>query len=229
MIVKPFALFTLVLVVAGFPVYVLLNRVDPASLSNAQYHEMATRSSSGWSFHEIPRVKRISIEPPRTDVLRTIGDYLQRASRSEGATEAYYDPDANTIFIVGEQACLEATMPRWLRPTFLHTLRHEYGHAMLADWLNAHETPGDPSGTLLAAVQVRRPRAASLPARLRPVLTEYLRGPGETYDEFYMTSFDQYMAESYAGFLDGQYVPPRTARFLREVAARGAATPTRAD
>jgi hypothetical protein len=140
----------------------------------------------------------------------------------KGEVQGKYDVKTGTIRICGKMAVLQAGLAEKLQPTFRGTLRHEYGHALLADWMKAkHLKP-----TKEPFVLYRQPgvllHPKDNPKELRPVVAEYNVAPRTIYGlPHFTSSFDEYIAQSYARFVSGQDVPKHTAAFLEDaIAAR---------
>ena len=214
-------LLVLVVIIAGGLLYVRANRVDPTKVTAEEYRKIATEFDGG-SFAALPAVKKIEVKPTNDDPLYYIKYYARLMFNRTSEGQAYFDPKQDTIHIIGDQSCLEATLPEWMRPTLKHTIRHEYGHAFLSDWLEACEPRKDPVGEYLAYTDTAQPNAAACPPRLKIVMDEYTRVPQDVYEQpYYTRTFNEYMAESYARFVAGQYVPVETRAFLAEVAKSG--------
>jgi hypothetical protein len=108
-------------------------------------------------------------------------------------------------------------------------LRHEFGHALLADALVVYHD-GDMAAatkTLLlkddAVVNFGRTSDINdLPEALREVATEYQSVPENIYGSTYYTErLTEYIAQSFAGFCGGHSVPPVVGAWLTELQADG--------
>lgn len=205
--------------------YAWLNRVDPSAVSDEEYHRMATEFDGG-TFSMLPTVKRVAIRPLPGGFGYYVGRYLRLAVKPAWEQQAYYDDATGTIHIIGDQSILEARLPQWMRPTFTHTLRHEYGHALLAEYLEAYAPGQDANaGDFLGYTDVSSADPRNFPPPLRGVVEEYRTLPRGVYGSTYHTAnFWEYMAESYARFVADERVPPVTHSFLEELARDGAAT-----
>lgn len=203
----------LVIVVGG--TYVWANRVDPSAVPPEQYHRMATEFR-GRAFGDLPGIKKVEVKSLEGGPLRYIKYYASVAINRTSEAQAYYDSKRDTIFVVGEEACIEATLPEWLRPTFTHTLRHEYGHALLDDWLEGCGPASDDAGAeYFAYTDASGIDPSACPKGLKAVAEEYRALPEDTYGQpYYMQTFDEYMAESFARFIEGKHVPVATREFL---------------
>jgi hypothetical protein len=133
---------------------------------------------------------------------------------------AAYDPAMDRI----EIASATGSDPRCAR----HALRHEYGHALVIDILTAAASDRESARRTIQEFRGLGPHGDRMivPEALRPVFDEYATFEPETYGDGSLSSdFGEYMAESYARYLDGSRVPPVTARFLGDVAAMEPASP----
>lgn len=132
--------------------------------------------------------------------------------------QAYYEPGTGVIRITGDVTCAVAGLPPEMQALFRHVLRHEYGHALADDWREVNGLPAEPFLTYSDSGQSMR--AAAFPDSISPVVAEFAEVSPNIYGPDYLTqNFDEYFAESYARFLDGKEVPPRTECFLRGLAA----------
>lgn len=133
----------------------------------------------------------------------------------------WFDPEEDSIHIVVPAGS------RSIRLTYLETLRHEYGHAFMQDWL-LREAGSDYDADRLHRVLYRvspdgSPLSVeSLPEGLKPAAAEYLDEPGH-YGDYPATHFSEFMAEAFAYYVSGEDMPPAALAFFRS--ADGRATP----
>jgi hypothetical protein len=200
------------------------NRVDASRISQEELHRLATCSDCAtMDAHVSPR--EVVIEPVQSkDYLRVIASYLPPPIGSGGQAEmqGMYDADEDRILITGRMARLQAGLPEErLQIVFIRTLRHEYGHAFMRDWLK--ENGVDEQEPFLAYTEEGGPvEDTDYPKTLRPVVDEYKQvAPMNLYGFPYLTStFDEYMAESYSRYVSGEDVPPETLKFFSELDAK---------
>jgi hypothetical protein len=197
-------------------------RVDVTSIPQQALHDEATVSTRV-ALTKHPAMHKVVIEPlPADRVLSVLASYLPPPLGSGGKTEmqGYYDPSDGSIRITGGLARLSAAMPNdTLRSFFDRALRHEYGHAFLDDWLKTKK-----GGDKVWAASAKGPQQidpASVPAELQGPLSEYTAMSTSAYgQQYFMSSFGEFMAESYARLLFGQEVPPKTEQFLMASAGK---------
>jgi hypothetical protein len=140
-----------------------------------------------------------------------------RSGRNLAQRGGNFDPATGRITILSEDARFEAGLPSPLQPHFRHVLRHEYGHALLFDWLQATVGPERSRAFFEATGVGGVPRQDAYPVALQPVIREFqaLRRGTVYGDTYFTTTFDEYVAESYARYLDGDKVPPAARGFLQ--------------
>ena len=160
---------------------------------------------------------KVVIEPlPDDRVLSVLASYLPPPLGSGGKSEmqGYYDPKDGRIQITGGLARLSAAMPNEkLRSFYLRALRHEYGHAFLHDWLKTKKGGDKAWAASLAGPQQLDEK--SFPEELRGPIAEYRAMSTSAYgQQYFMSSFGEFIAESYARLLFGLEVPPKTEQFL---------------
>lgn len=215
------ALLTLLAVIGAAIVWLEAGRIDPRDVPQSRWYVMATRFPGG-VFAPLPREHVVVIHPVNQPLVLVAAAYLQQMRSGMRAERGgNFDGKTGVITILGEEPRVEAGMPSLLQSNFRHLLRHEYGHALLQDWLCA--TAGQATGRYYsAAVSVPgEPFRESWPDAIHPMLEDYLSAPRNVYGDAYFTStFHEYFAESYARLLDGQTVPAATRRFLLSLTAR---------
>jgi len=169
----------------------------------------------------LPRLHQVVIEPvsPR-EVLDATVAYLPQPGTEDTQYEVQglYDPLSEEIHITGVLVRIQASFANpWIQPLFRQTLRHEYGHAFLYDWTKDRGWIGTTLGAFGATQSSIDP--GEFPASIRRVVIEYQSVDSDVYGSTYFTSnFNEYMAESYARYLNGEEIPPQVRRFL-EVAS----------
>ena len=209
------------LVLVGGLSWLWTNRVEPQELSQDYLHSLGTRSEHA-AMRPLPRKREVIIEPVEdADWVSMVGAYLPPPFGSGGqpSVQGMYDPINRRIMITGTISRLQSTLPSGLlQGTFRRTLRHEYGHAFIRDWLAQEGLDGPPFPELRAPASRVNPQ--DFPERLRPVVREYKRAVEDNvYGSAYFTSsLDEYLAESYARYLEGMEVPPRTRQLFDEAA-----------
>lgn len=223
------------LVVAGVAAVLLLwagtryvdsHRVDPSSVPQSEYHRLGT-SSARATFGDLPKRRLVLVEEPPEHALTAIVRYLPPPVGEGGRAEAAgrFDPSANTILICDDLAALEASLPEPVRSrmdgAFLRVLRHEYGHALLEDWLRTHSaSPPEYEACQGAARAQASPNA--FPQGLRPAVIEWLSQRPTVYGlPHFASAFTEYFAESYARLLSGKAVAPRMGEFLHRLSSPG--------
>ena len=171
----------------------------------------------------LPRLHRVVIEPVSPgEVLDATVAYLPQPG-NEGTqfeVQGLYDPLSEEIHITGVLVRIQASFAKpWIQPLFRQTLRHEYGHAFLYDWTKDHGWIGTALGEFGRTQGSIDP--SEFPSALRGVVIEYQRVDSEVYGSSYFTSsFNEYVAESYARYLDGEDVPPHVRRLLDSASDR---------
>ena len=232
---KRYLIVACVLVVAVAGVTLLLEQLRARTPlpTQAQLYRMATESPHG-RFTKVPRQHKVVVAPEDANALQLALRYYQRSQGGRIAERAGdFDEGRGVITILSEEARYEANLPPWLRPNFDHTVRHEYGHAFLDDLLKGMPSTPPPSEAPKTTPVTRLaflPYGAdsdskpdpTLPAILQPVVHEFHHAPRDIYGSPYYTStFGEFIAESYARFCEGRYVPRVTAAFLsREARTR---------
>lgn len=212
------ALVVALVIVAG-AVWLWRERVDPATISQQQLHEIGT-TSTGRMMAPVPSQHRVVVRGVYPeDLTRAARAYFPRwlGGLADSEVQGYYDPATDEIHLTGELTRLQAMAPLpWLQGRFRHALRHEYGHAMLDEWLEAKAAP-DQVATVPQITQRGPVGMDEVPPRLQPLVREYRRLDDQLYGASYYTSyFTEFFAESYARYLDGGSVPPEMQRFLEE-------------
>lgn len=203
--------------------YTLGNRVDPARVPQSTWYTLATSASTG-SLAPLPAEHDVVVQPLAESPIEVLVRYLPKPlGRGNGPElQGEFDPGTGKIMITGPLARLQATLPfRWMQPLFIRTLRHEYGHAFLADWLEAHKIRASKDPYLPYTPSGKKADLGTVPADLRPLVTEYRAQPKKLYDQTYlMSSFDEYFAESYQRYVAGDTVPPKMRAFLDAAKSR---------
>lgn len=195
-------------------------QVEPRQLPPDEYHRIGTTADDGRRFADIPYPCEVEIPPPQGSLIGV----MVGAMMPGDAVQGKYDGETRTIRIESDSlrsiASLPAALPDVTRWPLIRTIRHEYGHAFLEDYMasNSQELD-DSSARALAYADVRGEERALLPDSIQPVVEEYLGLPDGEYGNPYFTStFYEYVAESYARFLSGHYVPTETQAFLESFA-----------
>jgi hypothetical protein len=203
--------------VAGLAMSVDALRSRAPRLTQAQLYLLATSSPSG-RFSRFPAPHRVQIAHVDENTVQLALYYVIKSRGLPATTETAgrFDSDSGVVNILSKEVSFEASLPAGMRPDFEHTLRHEYGHAFLHDWLLAHDDSGA-RGTQLAeltrATNVQEDAGRS--ATVRSVLREYRTVRPTIYGDTYFTStFGEFVAESYAYYCEGRNVPSSTAAFL---------------
>lgn len=133
----------------------------------------------------------------------------------------YFDPLSGEIHITGEVARTEAMAPvPWLQAGFRHALRHEYGHALLDEWLRDRAGP-EASALIPQVSQEESLQTSDVPPELAPLMRDYRDEPQRYGSPYFTSAFTEYFAESYARFIEGEAVPSATKRFLASFATTG--------
>jgi len=194
--------------------YVSGQRVDPASVPQETWHQIATNSEQGL-VHPLPRAHDVVVKAPEQTAVGVLVRYLPPPVGSGGTAEMQgrYNPETGKIEVTGDLARLQACykVPA-LRGILYRTLRHEYGHAFLSDWVS-RGTKG--KQVALPYAEGGQADPEQLPKALVPVYEEYKKLPDTFYGQAYvLSSFDEYMAESYARFVSGQDIPKETLAFF---------------
>jgi len=214
-------LVPLALVVVGFG-WLWTARTDVRAIPQSVLHDEATVSKAA-TMAVLPKMHKVVIEPVSDDrVVGVLASYLPPPLGAGGKSEiqGFYDPKDGHIEITGGLARLSAAMPvAPLRTLFYRDLRHEYGHAFLHDWTSARS--GRDSVRAVSTQGSNKIDPESLPVELRAVAAEYRVVSPTIYGQQYFTStFGEFVAESYARLLSGQEVPPATEKFLKTASAK---------
>jgi hypothetical protein len=202
--------------VYGAALLIERHRIDPTELSDEYLHERAT-STRHADFSEWIDKRPVFVEGEDCGGVQLLFECVGRilVRQPFGGAQAYYDPEADEIRIVGDQTVYEGTLPEPLRGNFYHVLRHEYGHAAFFDWLEEKEVDDHQALTILLSEPDAPPQDEMLPADLEPVIAEWTELDATVYiDPYFMSNFAEYIAESYARVVSGQSVPPRTEEFI---------------
>jgi hypothetical protein len=191
-------------------------RTVPTPTSWVRWHYGATHGADV-AFAGAPLVHPVLVPPVPGTIADDVLDTL--AGQQQQDVLAVFEPGHDWIVVVDRQARLQAELPYPLQSDLRRGLRHEYGRAMLQDWLIGKA--GETEGRLLSAETVTsRPVPHDFPPELQPVIDDYMSYRPTIYGDIrYMASLNDYVAESYERFLEGEYVPPRTRLFLAAVAA----------
>lgn len=214
----PWKALAVVLVLAALSAAIGLHlrRSDPSAIPQSRLHEWGTQGNA-------TRMTRVRLHPvefansPRS--VRDLPSYVGRLLSSAATVPAsgLYDPSNGRIVIAGPQELVEASLPVAIRPTLLHTLRHEYGHAAFWDWMEDQELLGGEMPVEQLGLPRGEQRTSAFPPSLRGPIEEWQDSPPSLYRIPYATStFHEYIAESYARLLVGASVPPQTRAFLSQ-------------
>lgn len=209
-------------------------RIDPATISQSELHEIAT-TSEHFVMSPRPRERVVVIRKVTSaEVARVLRSYMppRFGPGPAAAISGSFDPETGEIHITGRVPRIQASLPApWLQGSFRHALRHEYGHALLDEWL-ADETGVDwtdrattflrEEGEIFDASDFTQDESgvpSVVPRELRPLVREYLAVRPRLYgSEYYTSTFDEYFAESYSRFLLRRSVPVEMRRFLAQFA-----------
>lgn len=190
-------------------------------LTQDEYYQLATQSECG-TFSRYPEPREVIVHPVDKTYLALAFEYVRRAASRSIETAGRYEDQTRTVRLESEFVCASAGLPGLLRLPFEHSLRHEYGHAFVEDVLKAADAPKVGSGDemYLAYTESTMPRECAdeiscMPPELQPVLEEWRTSQADIYRLPYFTStFNEYLAESYARYLGGYHVPDATRRYL---------------
>lgn len=194
------------------------NRTDPATISQDVWYEMGTNSLAG-SMRGLPKKHEVVVEGVDESWVKLLASYLPPPIGLGGKSEIQgrYEPETGVIRITGRLARAQAGLPSQAQGLFRHALRHEYGHAFADDWRKAKKVKLEPF--LGYTESGRKTEPKGLPKEMAPVVKEYMNAPANLYGPAYLTqSFDEYLAESYARFMDGIPIPPETEKFFKKLA-----------
>jgi hypothetical protein len=209
------------LLVAGVH-WAATTKPTPPALAQEDYHRLATQSEHG-VFGRYPEPRRVEVTPVDKTYLQLAAEYVKQAAAREGVVAGQYDDVTRTVRVTSEFVYVAAGLPEEMRGLFTRTLRHEYGHAFAEDILKTEcAIQADPSGEMfLAYTESGAPRNAAnmldhVSPELRPVVDDWHQVPANVYGrQYYTMTFGEYLAESYARFLNGDPVPDATRRFLQ--------------
>jgi hypothetical protein len=191
-------------------------RIDTAKLDQAALYKIATTSPEG-RFAKYPKLHPVSCPACPESGLQILASAVTKGRVAAAQGAGNYDSNTGKIKMVADEIRWEASLPKGFRPNFEHALRHEYGHALLDDWLKG-AAQASAGGRQLAYLPYTEGTndTGSYPKVLRPVLTEYHTVKPDIYGAvYYSSTFGEYMAESYARFCEGKSVPQGIAGFLR--------------
>lgn len=210
----------LAVLVAAVAMALLLNRRDPSRISQQSLYLLGTRASAA-AVSPLPRQRRVVIPPLGwSELSAALVDLLPGGPPPrEFIEQGTYDPVSGTILLDGVFVRFQASLRvAWLQSTFRHVLRHEYGHALLADWLTRNGDSEQAALPFTTSPEANRP--ARYPVGIQGVVREFDSQPREVYGQrYFRQAFAEYFAESYARFLEGDEVPPRMERFLEAQSA----------
>ena len=217
----------MVLLAAGTVVaWAATNEPAQPRMMQQDYYQLATRSQYG-VFSTYPKPRRVVTDPVHKTYLGLAIDYAKSVNNRQVECGGY-DCRTRTVCIKNEFVCAEAGLPDKLRPQFVHALRHEYGHALTQDLLTvkyaAKPMANKSYQTLDEANQPREiSRVSVLVAPpLKPVVKDWQAAPSTIYGLEHNTDcFSEYLAESYARFLEGKTIPDATKRFLQSQSEPG--------
>lgn len=214
------ALLMLALSLMGGVSWLWSLRVDPASIPQTRLHRMGT-ASHGVVMAPLPSERRVIIDVVQPwEVERLARGYLPRWLGGVPTPEitGYFDPASGEIHITGEVARMEAMAPvAWLQGGFRHALRHEYGHALLDEWLRKRAGP-DAAALVPEIGQDEPAPPGDVPSELAPLMRDYRAEPERYGSSYYTSAFTEYFAESYARFIEGKSIPAATRRFFDALA-----------
>lgn len=213
-------LLAMVMSVVAAGAWVDANRIDPASVPRAEYRRLGA-TSQAMSFRGMPEEREVVVLVPSAGSLRVLASYLP-APLGKGGTQqemGRYDPKNETIHILDEAAALQASLPDrvrpWLDGLFLRVLRHEYGHAFMEDWMRGRQASEEARRACRECPRAG-PQPGALPPELAPLAEEWMASEPSLYGNPYLTStFEEYLAESFARMVAGAEVPAATEAFFR--------------
>ncbi len=205
---------------AAMIAYVDSHRVDPATISQSKLHDVAT-TGKGTRLEWVPQHK-VVIRESELGARQLVEEYIARliAKNPDAGVQAKFNYSSGEVHVIGDEAIYDASLPGTFHPYFYHALRHEYGHAAFTDWLISK---GVGMRDVTRMANTERGKAGSPAAvDLRPVFAEWKAGSETVYGQAYLSqTLPEYLAESYARYLEGRRVPPKTRLFIeRQYAAR---------
>lgn len=209
------------LAVVGIAAWAAINKPAESRMTQRGYYELATRSAYG-VFSTYPQPRRVVADPVNKTYLELAFTYAKRAMTNNAEAGGDYDCRTRTVNILSEFVRAQAGLPDPFRPQFLHALRHEYGHAFVQDELTL-KFPGTVEHPAFA--EANKPRESSeelgiVAPELEPVVRDWIGSPKTLYGLEHNTgTFNEYLAESYARFMEGDVVPAATRRFLQSQAS----------
>lgn len=192
------------------------HRVDPRTIGQDQLHRIATTGKGG----SLDGVKPHPVTVSKSEVGagQLVSVYVARliARNPDTAVQGRFDSRTGKITILGNESCFDASLPGRVHPLFYHSLRHEYGHAAMADWLKSNRLNEVAQAQVAMAERTKAATPKGCPRSLVPVVCEWKSQKPTVYGPRYFTeTFTEYLAESYARYLEGRKVPPQTAKFLQ--------------
>ncbi len=203
------------------------NRPPPSRLTQQGYRELATTSQYG-VFGTYPKLRRVVVEPVKKTYVSLAIDYAQTSFSHALVAGGDYECRTRTVCILSEFVRAEAGLPDRLRPQFVHALRHEYGHALVEDLLKIKFAGRRVGNELYPAFdEANKPRQTSqeltvISPVLKPVVKEWLNAPPTLYGlEHNTETLNEFVAESYARFMEGKSIPDATRRFLQSQSVPG--------
>jgi hypothetical protein len=206
---------TVAVVLAVALQHIFTTRADPAAVPQKTWYSVALGEAGAKC--DLPKQHTVVFEPCETGPWGVLLSYLPPPVGQGGRQEQQgrYDLKSGKILVCGDMAVLQAGLPTALQPTFRSALRHEYGHAFFSDWM---KTKGY-RWTEERFAWLRMPGVAADPKKspksLRGVVADYLSVTPTVYGLPHFTStFDEYIAQSYARYVSGKEVPRRTQKFL---------------
>lgn len=213
----------------GIVAWAGLNKPPEAKFTQRDYYQLATRSQYG-IFSQYPKLRQVQAAQVDQTYLALAINYVKQATSHKAVEAGKYDTKTRTVSILSEFVRAEAGLPTQLQPQFIHILRHEYGHALVEDLLKV-KYPGEARGgeKYAAFDAVNEPKESSnvlgaVPPALKPVVKDWMKAPDDIYGMDHNTeTFNEYLAESYARFMDGQSIPAETRHFLQSLSRTAAA------
>ncbi len=202
---------------AGAAVVIVESMRSKAPPSQVRMYELASTSPQG-RFRTLPKAHTVRVtHVDKTALDLLVGYIVKRGAPVVAEKAGNFDSKTGVIRILSEELRWEASLPEGMRPNFDHTLRHEYGHAFLNDFLKAAAGGDQRLAATLSVMpyQTASAKAADWPGALVPLLEEYRKTPKTVFGSAYYTStFGEYFAESYARFCEGKEVPAATRKFF---------------
>lgn len=203
----------------GGALYVALTApVRSSDISQELLYVRGTESEHA-DFSAWVKKRPVRIASSERRAVDVVSEYARRVMSGEvvGGVQGEYDTETGEIRILGDEVRIEAAFPEPLRANLYHTVRHEYGHAAMFQWLDEQGIdPADAAAIGLSALD-GTPVPDRWPAEIVAVVQETATLESDVYGHPYLTSnLAEYLAESYARVLEGDHVPPRTRRFVLE-------------